>query len=158
VDSGRCRIGWLSYAESVDEDRLLAAEWEFERSGEGYIYYPGPHSRGIRVTAAEREVFIHGTTDDWLDIIDGRARTEPARPYWPTLVKAAGTADPFMLLTVLGTGLFGLVKAYQTYDGTAFPGSYAPVVILALAVGGSAMVLLGVVGLWGRWRSREGVR
>lgn len=142
----------------MDEDRLLAAEWGFEPDGEGYIYYSGPHSRGVRVTAAEREVFIRGTSDEWLDIIADRERTEPPRPYLPTLMKVSRTIDPDMLVVMIGVGLFGFVKAYQTYVGTAFPRSYAPAVILALTIGGLAMIAIGSIGLWGHWRQRSEAR
>jgi hypothetical protein len=134
----------------------LAVKWHFAQDGEGYIYYSGPHSRGIRVTAAEREVFIHGTSDEWLDVIDDREPTEPPRPFWPALLGRLRDLPFEMAILPLGTGLLCIKKAYDTYVDLPFADERAPLVLAAWALGAMLLVPWGVFSLWNLRQRHEG--
>jgi len=134
------------------DDRAFDAEWYFEADGDGYIYYPGPHSWGVRVTAAERDVFIAGSTDDWNDILAERERTEPPRPYWPTLINRLAGLPPVLHVMSLISGMLMLREACDGYSGLSTADSYALLVVVACLAGGLLCVFGGALGLWARLR------
>jgi hypothetical protein len=54
----------------------------FERTPSGFIYYERAWSKGVPVSAAERELYLSGARIDWLHAIVGRKAAMPRRPYW----------------------------------------------------------------------------
>ena len=130
--------------------------WQFEPDGEDYIYYPGPRSRGIRVTAAERDVFIHGTPDEWLDVIADREPTEPPRPYWPAFFERIRDFPLEMAIFPLGIGLLCIKKAYETYVSLPFADDRAPLAFVAWSFGALMLVPWGLFSLWALRERRNG--
>lgn len=136
--------------------RELAVRWHFVQDGEGYIYYSGPHSRGIRVTAAEREVFINGTSDEWLDIIADRKPTKAPRPFWPAFLERLRDLPDEMAILPLGLGLLCIKKAYDTYVVLPFADERAPLALAAWTLGALLLVPWGVFSLWNLRQRRKG--
>lgn len=121
----------------------LFPEWRLVPSGEGFIYYEGPLSRGVRVSNFEAEVYLAGDEGDWYEIIGDRVRTEPVRPFWPGLVARLGSMPAgFVFLT----GFAGAVLLSHAIAGS-------DVTWRAIQGGLSlAMIALSLVGLWGSHR------
>lgn len=111
------------------------------------------------MTAAERDVFIHGSTDEWLDIIAERERTEPPRPYWRGLIQRMQTTPLAMFVLSILVGLVMRKQAYESYADLPTSDSYAPLTIAVKSLAGLFLVALGVPGVWIAWRyHRKNVR
>jgi hypothetical protein len=136
----------------------LAVKWHFEPDGDGFIYYGGPHSRGIRVTKAERDVFIRGDKDEWHRIIDHREPTEPVRPFWPAFRERMRDLPSECAVLALGIGLVCSKRAYEAYLSLPFDGERAPLVLAAWTLGALLLVLLGALGLWARIQRKRNDR
>jgi hypothetical protein len=57
----------------------------FEPSRGGFVFYENAWSRGIPVSADERQAYLYGSQSEWLEAIAGREATMPRRPYWRTV-------------------------------------------------------------------------
>ena len=57
----------------------------FERVDGGFVYYASAWSKGIPVSAAARDAYIHGPRSAWFEAIIGQEATVPRRPYWATV-------------------------------------------------------------------------
>ena len=57
----------------------------FEAVGDRWAYYPNAWSRGVLVSAEERELFLGFRLRLFRKAIAGRPASEPRRPYWPML-------------------------------------------------------------------------
>jgi len=70
-------------------------ETAFEQRGTQWIWYGYAWSRGVVVTAHERELYF-SNRGLFRKAIKGRSATEPRRRYWPNLKR--------MLRAILGRG------------------------------------------------------
>jgi hypothetical protein len=119
-------------------------EWRLERKGDEIIFYEGPFTGGVRVSASEAEVYLSGDSGAWSDIIHGRERTEPPRPYWPNLlIRLASMPLQFQFCAIL-VGIGFVVKASKA----------ATLIDLLLGVAGILLVASGAYGFWSS-RPRE---
>lgn len=67
-----------------DRDRHIYST-AFERSPSGFVYYERAWTKGVPVSAEEREVYLSGARIDWLRATVGRPAVVPRRPYWPAV-------------------------------------------------------------------------
>jgi hypothetical protein len=65
------------------QKKVLAAA--FDRDGEAWVWYANAWSRGVVVSAAERDIYLAYKPIAFRKAIAGRPATRPRRPYWPTL-------------------------------------------------------------------------
>lgn len=55
----------------------------FEPTPSGFAYYENAWSKGLEVSAEERELYLSGAYSDWLSATYGRDATLPARKWLP---------------------------------------------------------------------------
>lgn len=53
----------------------------FEPMPSGFAFYANAWSKGVAVSADERELYLSGAYSDWLNAIYGRSATLPARKW-----------------------------------------------------------------------------
>jgi hypothetical protein len=86
----------------------------FEPNGDGYLYYRDRWARGIPVTSAERDAYLHApvlaSRRAWHDSIDGR-ETLPPRPYGPVRRKLKAAMPLRVAVFDIVFGLFILLAS-----------------------------------------------
>jgi len=120
-------------------------QWKIEPKGDGFIFYGGLFSRGIRISRAEAEIWLSGDEAAWSDIIQGRTPTEPPRPYWPALQsRLASLPRGYHFLLVM----VGLSFVAQAIRASSLLGG------VIQGVGGAVAIGFGCLGLWLLWSRR----
>jgi len=122
----------MALSSSTQQREIL--ELSFEETDSGFIYYHNRWSRGIPVTAEEREEYLRipalGSRRAWRKVVSGRETTSP-RAYGPVAWKLSRKM-PLMM------GLFSLI-----FGGVLLmSGLQEPNVPLAAAYGVAGCVLL----------------
>ena len=117
----------------------------FEPNGDGYTYYHNRWSRGVPVTAEEREAYLDipalGSRRAWRAAISGR-RTLPPRPYGPTARKIRGALPLRMALSGIVFGIAALLGGLgDLWSDHMTPGTILWSVLLVFA--GAAMLAFG---------------
>jgi hypothetical protein len=118
------------------EQRDLLA-LSFEESEQGYIYYHNRWSRGVPVSAEEREAYLRipalGSRKAWRKSLKGR-QTLPPRAFNPVMMKLLAAMPRRMAFLGVAFGFAGLVQ-----------GSSEPNALLAglFIFGGGAMLVFG---------------
>ncbi len=67
----------------------------FEKLDGQWVWYANAWSRGVIVSAKERDVYLAFKPVAFRQAIKGRAASVPRRPYWPTLMR---------ILVAMGSG------------------------------------------------------
>jgi hypothetical protein len=67
---------------TVPKDIMAMA---FEEAGDHWLYYANAWSKGVLVSAQERNLYLHFKLIAFRRSVAGREPTAPARPYWPTV-------------------------------------------------------------------------
>src|ERR1051325_1716419 len=110
-------MGLFRYTKS-DERGLMATA--FEPDGENYLFYRYHWSRGIPVTAAEREAFLALPFDDERNHFEarirGRAATGPRRPYWRSYARMIAGFPASVGAAFLAFGAMFLVRGWAGGD------------------------------------------
>lgn len=65
-----------------DNRELLATA--FDKVDGQWVWYANAWSRGVVVSAEEREIFLGFQPIAFRKAISGRPASKPRRPYWPT--------------------------------------------------------------------------
>lgn len=121
-------------------------ELSFEQTENGFVYYHYRWSRGIPVTAEEREEYLNipvlGSRRAWRKALSGRESLQP-RPYAPVAWKLLRRMPVRMALLSMIFGVAGLLSA-----------PYAANMLLAAmyAVVGCAMLFFGTSIVAARFR------
>ena len=131
---------------STDGQREILA-LSFEPNGDGYIYYRNRWSRGIPVTAAEREAYLRipafGSRRAWRASITGR-ETLPPRAYGPTGRKL-WAAMPWRM-AVFGI-LFGIVFLIGGVAGLQTPHTTQALLWALLSIVAGALMLASGISI-----------
>jgi hypothetical protein len=69
----------------MSERRRELLSTAFDRVDGQWVWFPNAWSRGIMVTAEERELYLTFAPVAFRQAIKGRPPTRPRRPYWATL-------------------------------------------------------------------------
>lgn len=105
----------------LDRQRALFA-LSFEPAENGYVYYHRRWSRGIPVTAEERDAYLRipawGSRHAWQRAIAGRP-TVPPRPYRPVQRKLLATMPGSMIVSGLAVGLPLIASGFATLPSLA---------------------------------------
>jgi hypothetical protein len=124
----------------------------FEADGDGFLFYRSHWSRGIPVSAAEREACLARPFDDerrrFEAMISGRAASGPRRPYWLSYSR---------MLAAFPAGFGAALLAFGAmFLGRAYFGDDAPVLIwLWLTAGWLSAGLGAQIVLVRPWRRRR---
>jgi len=136
------------------EERTLL-DSSFEPDGEGFLFYRTHWSRGIPVSAAEREAYLARPFDDerrrFEEMISGRAASGPRRPYRRSYGRMLGAFPASFGAAFLAFGAMFLGRAY-------FGGDPALLTWLWLAAGwlsGGLGAQIMMVWLWRRRRRKK---
>lgn len=116
----------------------------FEADGDDFLFYRSHWSRGIPVSAAEREAYLAGTIDDershFEEMIRGRAATGPRRPYWRSYARMLGAVPASFGAAFLAFGALFLVRGFAADDPPALTGLW--LVAGGLSAGFGAQIVL----------------
>lgn len=126
----------------------------FAPHGDGYLYYRNSWSRGVPVSAAEREAYISmplttstfGSRRAWRQSIAGREAIGRRRPYGPAELKLlAAMPSGFAVIFLLGaaTGIAGAIHATTQLS------------LVGNGVFAGTMLLLGVAVAFAKLTSRR---
>lgn len=118
-------------------------ELSFEQAENGFVYYHYRWSRGIPVTAEEREEYLNipvfGSRRAWRKALAGR-ETTPARAYAPVARKLLQTMPFRMAVFGLIFGIVGLVSGFNE-PNIALATVYVAVGCAMLFFGGSIVAV-----------------
>jgi hypothetical protein len=68
--------------ETVPKDMMAMA---FEEAGDQWLYYANAWSKGVLVSAQERDLYLDFKLIAFRRSVAGREPSAPPRPYWPTV-------------------------------------------------------------------------
>ncbi|MDB5709130.1 MAG: hypothetical protein JWL96_1200 [Sphingomonas bacterium] len=136
---------------SDPEEQRRILSLSFEPQGDGYLYYHWRWSRGVPVSAAEREAYLRipalGSRRAWRRAIEGRL-TAPPRAYGPVHQKLAAAFPAHMV--VMGI-IFGSVALISAWNAPSVPEK------IGVALVGFIMLLLMVPIVVAKISARRGV-
>lgn len=137
----------MAFTDPAQQRAILALS--FEPLGDGYAYYHYRWSRGIPVTAEEREAYLDipalGSRHAWRKSIADR-ETVPPRSYRSVQRKLLAAMPVQMAVVALVTGTLGLLS-----------GLAATNVALAMTytISGAVMIIFGASIIWARIFRRQ---
>jgi len=131
-----------SFRYTRGEERALL-DTSFEPDGDGFLFYRSHWSRGIPVSAAEREAYLARPFDAerrrFEELIRGRPATAPRRPYGRSQARMLAAFPASVAVAGLAFGAMFLSRAYAAEDSPAL------VALWWIAGGLSAGFGLGIV-------------
>lgn len=93
---------------------------DFEPDGAGFLFYRTHWSRGIPVSAAERQAYLARSFGDerrhFEEMIRGRAATGPRRPYWRSYGRMLAAFPASFGAAFLAFGAMFLLRAFVSDD------------------------------------------
>jgi hypothetical protein len=132
---------------SREEERRLL-ELSFEAHGEEYHYYRNRWSRGVPVTASEREDYLAGgpSRRAFHAAVAARAAVAPPRRFGPVYWEMLGRMPWFMGAAAL---IFGLLMSLAWFSDAALASR-----VLQLFFG-LGLIVFGAQFLWARLKARS---
>ena len=143
-----------SFEYTRGEERTLF-DSSFEPDGDGFLFYRTHWSRGVPVTAAEREAYLSvafpGSRRDFYAAIRGRAPAGPRRSYWRSNFTMLAAMPASFGVGFLAFGAMFLTRGLGGGDGPAL--TWLLLAAGGLGVGIGAEIVL--VRLWLEWRREK---
>lgn len=140
-----------SFRYTRGEERALL-DSSFEPYGEGFLFYRTHWSRGIPVSAAEREAYLARAFGDdryhFEEMIRGRAASGPRRPYWLSYSRMLAAFPASFGAAFLAFGAMFLGRAYFGDDPPMLIRLWLTAGWLSAGLGAQIML----VRLWREWQ------
>ena len=101
-------MGWFG-SDLFDKVATHTASLSFDAANDAFLYYPDSGSLGIAVSAAERELYIHGSRRQFFAAINGRPATGPKRSRWRLFVRSLVT-QPTEMAAISGVFTYLMLR------------------------------------------------